>query len=379
MRPRQAAALVARREIVERVRDRSLLISTVVTLAILAAILVVPTLIGFGGTETYKVAVAGPQAEQVARAAQSNAKTFDAKIEIARVADERAVRKAVDDEQADAGLAGDAGAIIVRKKLDDNLGNALQQGSRLLRLEAQPPPPLPVRALQPTDNSDDLQSIAFVAALLLYFQLIGYGFWLASGIVEEKASRIVEVLLATIRARELLAGKIVGIGLVGLMQLVVIGAGATALGVATDQVDLTGDTVRAVGVVLAWFVLGYAFYACLFAVAGALVSRQEDVQNTTTPLSIVLFGSFMLSFAALDDPAGGLATALSFLPPTAPIIAPVRLIAGEMPVEQIVGAVVVLLASTAALVAVAARIYSHAVLRTGTRVKLLEAWRAAHS
>jgi len=289
------------------------------------------------------------------------------------------VRKAVDDEQADAGLAGDAGAIIVRKKLDDNLGNALQQGSRLLRLEAQPPPPLPVRALQPTDNSDDLQSIAFVAALLLYFQLIGYGFWLASGIVEEKASRIVEVLLATIRARELLAGKIVGIGIVGLMQLVVIGAGATALGVATDQVDLTGDTVRAVGVVLAWFVLGYAFYACLFAVAGALVSRQEDVQNTTTPLSIVLFGSFMLSFAALDDPAGGLATALSFVPPTAPIIAPVRLIAGEMPVEQIIGAVVVLLASTAALVAVAARIYSHAVLRTGTRVKLLEAWRAAHS
>ena len=377
MRPRQAAALVARREIVERVRDRSLLISTVVTLAILAAILVVPTLIGSGGTETYKVAVAEPQAEQVARAAQRNAKTFDAKIEIARVADERAVRKAVDDEQADAGLAGDAGAIIVRKKLDDNLGNALQQGSRLLRLEAQPPPPLPVRALQPTDNSDDLQSIAFVAALLLYFQLIGYGFWLASGIVEEKASRIVEVLLATIRARELLAGKIVGIGIVG--QLVVIGAGATALGVATDQVDLTGDTVRAVGVVLAWFVLGYAFYACLFAVAGALVSRQEDVQNTTTPLSIVLFGSFMLSFAALDDPAGGLATALSFVPPTAPIIAPVRLIAGEMPVEQIIGAVVVLLASTAALVAVAARIYSHAVLRTGTRVKLLEAWRAAHS
>jgi len=377
VRPRQAAALVARREIVERVRDRSLLISTVVTLAILAAILVVPTLIGSGGTETYKVAVAEPQAEQVARAAQRNAKTFDAKIEIARVADERAVRKAVDDEQADAGLAGDAGAIIVRKKLDDNLGNALQQGSRLLRLEAQPPPPLPVRALQPTDNSDDLQSIAFVAALLLYFQLIGYGFWLASGIVEEKASRIVEVLLATIRARELLAGKIVGIGIVG--QLVVIGAGATALGVATDQVDLTGDTVRAVGVVLAWFVLGYAFYACLFAVAGALVSRQEDVQNTTTPLSIVLFGSFMLSFAALDDPAGGLATALSFVPPTAPIIAPVRLIAGEMPVEQIIGAVVVLLASTAALVAVAARIYSHAVLRTGTRVKLLEAWRAAHS
>jgi ABC-2 type transport system permease protein len=379
MRPRHAAALVARREIVERIRDRSLLISTAVTLAILAAILLIPPLVGIGGTTTYKVAVAGPQAEQVARAAQRDAKTFDAKIEIVRVADERAVRKAVDAEKADAGLSGDARAIVVRKKLDDKLGNALQEGSRQLRLQAQPPPPLPVHTLLASDNSDDLQTITFVAVLLLYFQLVGYGYWLASGIVEEKASRIVEVLLATIRARELLAGKIVGIGIVGFMQLLVIGVGATALGVATDQVNLTGDTARAVGVVLAWFVLGYAFYACLFAVAGALVPRQEDIQNTTTPLSIVLFGSFMLSFAAIDDPGGGLATALTFIPPTAPMIAPVRLIAGEMPVEQIVVSVAVLLAGTAGLVAIAARMYSNAVLRTGTRVKLLEAWRSAQS
>jgi ABC-2 type transport system permease protein len=379
MRPRHAAALVARREIVERIRDRSLLISTAVTLAILAAILLIPPLIGIGGTTTYKVAVAGPQAEQVARTAQRAAKNFDAKIEIVRVADERAVRKAVDAEKADAGLSGDARAIVVRKKLDDKLSNALQEGSRQLRLQAQPPPPLPVHTLLASDNSDDLQTITFVAVLLLYFQLVGYGYWLASGIVEEKASRIVEVLLATIRARELLAGKIVGIGIVGFMQLLVIGVGATALGVATDQVNLTGDTARAVGVVLAWFVLGYAFYACLFAVAGALVPRQEDIQNTTTPLSIVLFGSFMLSFAAIDDPGGGLATALTFIPPTAPMIAPVRLIAGEMPVAQIVVSVAVLLAGTAALVGIAARMYSNAVLRTGTRVKLLEAWRSAQS
>lgn len=379
MKPRQAAALVARREIVERVRDRSLLISTAVTLAILAAVLLVPPLIGLGGTTTYNVAVAGPQAERVADSAQRLAKNFDAKIEIVRVSDEAAVRAAVDAEKADAGLSGDGGAIVVRKSLEDNLGNALQEGSRLTRLEAQPPPPLPVRALQPADNSDELQSIAFVAALLLYFQLIGYGYWLASGIVEEKASRIVEVLLATIRARDLLAGKIIGVGIVGFMQLVVIGSGATALGVATDQVNLDGDTAQAVGVVLAWFVLGYAFYACLFAVAGAIVARQEDIQNTTTPLSIVLFGSFMLSFAAIEDPGGGLATALSFIPPTAPMIAPVRLIAGEMPIEQVVGSVALLLAGIVALVGVAARIYSNAVLRTGTRVKLLEAWRSAQS
>jgi len=280
------------------------------------------------------------------------------------------VRKAVDDEQADAGLAGDAGAIIVRKKLDDNLGNALQQGSRLLRLEAQPPPPLPVRALQPTDNSDDLQSIAFVAALLLYFQLIGYGFWLASGIVEEKASRIVEVLLATIRARELLAGKIVGIGIVGLMQLVVIGAGATALGVATDQVDLTGDTVRAVGVVLAWFVLGYALYAGAFALAGSLVSRQEDIQSVTTPLLMGLIASFFLGFQAVDDPGGTLAQVLSYIPISAPLVMPVRMIAGDVALLEILVSVAIVVATTYAVIAFAARIYGSAVLQTGGRVRL---------
>ena len=272
--------LVARREIVERLRERSLLISTLVTLAILAAFIVVPSAIGLGGTETYKVAVAGAQAERLARAAQPAARSLDARIEIVRASDDAAVRRAVRSGDADAGITHAADAIVVREELDDNLGVALQEGARRLRLREQPPPPLPVRPLEAVDtNSGQQQSLAFVAVLLLYAQLIAYGFWLASGIVEEKASRIVEVLLATIRPRELLAGKIVGIGVVALSQLLLIGVVATALAVATGTLELAGDAVGALGVVLAWFVLGYAFYSCLFAVAGALVPRPEDVQT----------------------------------------------------------------------------------------------------
>jgi ABC-2 type transport system permease protein len=117
----------------------------------------------------------------------------------------------------------------------------------------------------------------------------------------------------------------------------------------------------------------------MFAVAGALVPRQEDIQNSTGPLTIVLVGSFLLSFSAIEDPGGGLATVLSFVPPTAPMVAPVRLIAGDMPLVQVVLSVAVLLASTAALVLVAARIYANAVLRTATRVRPLDAWRAPQS
>jgi ABC-2 type transport system permease protein len=380
MSRRATIALVARREIVERLRERSLLISTLVTIAILAAIIVVPSAIGLSGPDTFKVAVAGPQGERLARAAQAPARALDARIEIVRSAGDAAVRRAVAADDADAGITRGAGAIVVHEELDPKLGVALQEAGRALRQRAQPPPPLPVRVLEGTgQNSGKQQALAFVAVLLLYGQLIAFGFWLAAGIVEEKASRIVEVLLATIRPRELLAGKILGIGVVGLGQLLLIGIVGSAIAVAAGTLDLAGDAVGALAVVLAWFVLGYAFYSCLFAVAGALVPRQEDVQNSTGPLTLMLVGSFLLSFKAIEDPGGGLATALSFVPPTAPMIAPVRLIAGEMPLGQVLLSAGVLIAAALLLVSVAARIYANAVLRTRTRVRLLDAWRAPQS
>ena len=379
MSRRRAVWLVARREIVERLRDRSLLISTVVTLVILAAIVVLPQALGLGGKERYTVAVSGPQAERVAAAAQRTARAVDAEIEIDRLASPAAVRRAVSDDEADAGLTGAADRIVVRDELEDELGIALQEASRLLRLEARPPPALPVTALEGSDDSGGRVAIAFVAVFLLYGQLIGYGYWVTMGIVEEKSSRIVEVLLATIRPRDLLAGKVLGIGVVGLGQLLLIGVVGAALGVASGAVDATSDLFSAVPVVLAWFLLGYCFYACLFAVAGALVPRQEEVQNVTGPLLLMLIGAFVLSFTALEDPSGGLATVLSYVPPTAPMIMPVRLIAGEVPVEQVLASVAAILVCTVALIGVAARVYSNAVLRTGTRVKLIDAWRATQT
>ena len=123
--------------------------------------------------------------------------------------------------------------------------------------------------------------------------------------------------------------------------------------------------------------LGYAFYAALFAVAGALVPRQEEVQNATTPITIVLFAAYFLGFQAASEPGGGLAQVLSFVPPTAAIVLPVRVIAGDVAAWQLVIGVLLLLVAAAALLAAAARIYANAVLRTGGRVKLAEAWRAA--
>ena len=121
--------------------------------------------------------------------------------------------------------------------------------------------------------------------------------------------------------------------------------------------------------------LGYAFYACAFACAGALVPRLEELQSTTTPLTMVILVSLFIAFAVNSNPDGTLAHVTAFIPTTAPMTLPPRILLGEAPAAEIIGGALVTLAAAAALIPLAARIYSGAVLRTGSAVKLRDAWR----
>jgi len=384
---RRAVLEVARREVVERVRERSFLVSTLVTLLILAAVVVLPQVLG-GDGERRTVAVASPAGAELAAAAQARARALDVTVDVRRAAPGEAERL-VRDGEADAALVGDPVEVLARDGLDTELEAVLQGASAALRGQealadegvspeaaraALAPPPLPVRALEGEGGDEGL---AFIATFLLYGQLIGYGFWIAMGIVEEKASRVVEVLLSAVRPRDLLAGKVLGIGVVALAQLLLIGVVSVALALAVGALEVAGDALVPLAVVLGAFLLGYAFYACAFATAGALVPRQEEVQNVTTPLTLLLVASLFLAFAAIDDPGGGLARVATFLPPVAPMVLPVRLIAGEVPAWEVALSVLLLLAATAGLVRVAARVYRNAVLQTGSRIGLRAAWRAA--
>ena len=163
-----------------------------------------------------------------------------------------------------------------------------------------------VAALDPPDpDADARRSAAFFGVLLLYFQLIGYGVWVALGVVEEKSSRVVELLLATLRPWQLLTGKVIGIGLLGLGQLVLTGLVGIAAALGTGAVDVPSGIAGVAGQVIVWFLLGFAFYACLYAALAALVSRQEEVQNITAPLSIRLVGSFFLAISRPQQPGRG--------------------------------------------------------------------------
>jgi ABC-2 type transport system permease protein len=372
---RRAVTLVARREIVERIRERSLWISTAVTVIVLAGVLVLPSALGFGGATKGTIAAAGPQAGAVARQAVAVQKAFDVRLTVRRAASDAEARRLVRDGDADVAVLAGGRALAAAHDADDKVVSAVQAGSQAAR-GARLPPPLPV-AREGDNGSSQRQGIAFVAVVVLYGQLLGYGFWVASGVVEEKSTRVVELLLSTIRPRQLLAGKVLGIGVLGLGQLLLIGAFGVAIGAASGQLDMNADVASAVGAVLAWFVLGFGLYSCAFAVAGALVPRQEEIQSVTAPLTILILASFFLSFGVLDDPGSTLAQVLSLVPPCAPMVMPVRMIAGDVAAWEVVASVLLTLAGAVALISLAARIYGAAVLRTGSRVTLRAVWRAA--
>src|SRR6185503_17827380 len=123
--------------------------------------------------------------------------------------------------------------------------------------------------------------------------------------------------------------------------------------------------VSSIAIVLGWFVLGYFFYASLFTVAGALVSRQEDLQTTMTPLTLLIVASFFIGISATGDPSSTLATVASLLTPTAPLVMPSRIVLGEATALEIVASVAISIGATIALIPLATRVYSRAILRTG--------------
>jgi ABC-2 type transport system permease protein len=217
----------------------------------------------------------------------------------------------------------------------------------------QPPPP----------HREDNARIAFIGVLLLYGQLFGYGLWVATGVIEEKSSRIVEMLLSAIRPRQLLAGKIIGIGVLGLAQLITIASFAIVLALATGVQFAAGTAIWAALLVLGWFILGYAFYASLFAAAGSLVTRMEELQNVIVPINLTILVSFIISISSLQDPNSTVAVVASILPVSAALAMPVRIVLGAATGWQIALSLTLLIGS--------------AVLRTGSRVKLRDAWRAA--
>jgi len=383
--------LVARRDFWVRLRERSFLISTLLNVGVISVLILARASGGFGGAPSFDLGAVGDQGVAIANASERFAARSDITVEVHPYPDEASAQAALRDRTIDAVVTGTQ--LYGLESVDPRLQALVQTSAhraavaRVLaehhvpeaeRQAATSTDPLTLGALQPAPpDRQDNAAVAFVGVLLLYGQLFGYGLWVATGVIEEKASRIVEMLLSAVRPRQLLAGKILGIGVLGLAQLITIAGFAIGLALATGTPFVKSTAIWAALLVIGWFILGYAFYASLFAAAGSLVSRMEELQNVIVPINLTILVSFIISIGSLQDPNSTLAVVASILPVSSALAMPVRIVLGAATGWQIALSLTLLIGSAVALVPVGARLYAGAVLRTGSRVKLREAWRAA--
>lgn len=388
--------VVAARDFSVRLRDKGFAISTAITVTVLSIFILLRAYAG--GPDSFDLAVVGDRA--VADRAAVIAERAGIDLRVVPLRDEGSVERALRDGRADAAFVGGhadvlAGVATLRvlrdvpslldqvvqaaaiaTRLEDALEDAGASNDTIQALQDQHPvDAAPI--LPPDPDRDTKAAVALAAVLVLYGQLFGYGVWVATGVIEEKSSRVVEVLLSTIRARHLMAGKIAGIGALGLLQLILIAIFAVSLATVTGAIDIPADSLSAAALTVGWFVLGFSFYAALFAVAGALVSRMEELQNAIVPINLVVFASFFISIGAVDDPDSGIAKIASLLPISSALAMPVRMVLGSATTWEIVASLAIVIGSTALLIPLAGRVYAGAILRTGGRVKVRDAWRAA--
>jgi ABC-2 type transport system permease protein len=385
--PLRRAALVARREAREHARQRSFVVSTLFTCAVIVGLVVVPAVLPFGDREGPRVGYTAdvPAAVPVVLADRAG----DA-VRSTAYPDRAAAADALRAGQIDAVVLGNGQVLVVAElapALQDVLEPALREAAlhdALAEATGQPPaaalPGRDVLEIVPLDPPDPLAGqrrlVAAVGMFVILVQVASIGFLVAQGVVEEKSSRVVELLLARVRPGELLAGKLVGLGLLGLAQLLIfVAVGLLTLAAAPDR-SIPPGLVPIGAPLLVWYVAAFALFAALTTVAASLASRAEELWETISPAGYVLMLGVGPALFAFANPEGLTARVGSLLPPAAPFTMPLRAAATHVPAWEVALALASTAAACAALVAFAAGVYRRGVLQVSRRVTLRQLLRA---
>jgi ABC-2 type transport system permease protein len=385
--------LVAARELRERLRGRAFRIGTVLILAVIAAAIVIPAIRG-SKASVQRVGVAGALSAPLRAAVVADGSAAATTVTLVPEASQAAAEADLRGGRIDIALI-DGRAVVTDKPITAN-GNASSATAKLASAVARTvgtadamraagltaaqaaalgaARAVPVTSLQPAGPGTSQRATSLIGLLLVFFLLTQYNTWTLIGVLEEKSSRVVEVLLAAVPPARLLAGKVLGIGLTVFLQagVAVVAALAIAHGVHSDV--LHGTSTLSIAATLAWLVLGYAFYSWVYAAAGAMASRQDQVQSLAFPLGLPVIFAYIISLtAATSGNASLLVHVLAYLPPTAPLAMPVLVGLGAVSWWQFAASALISLACTVGVAAVAASVYQRAILQTGRRVRLREA------
>jgi len=384
--------LVMAREIKQRVRSKSFAITTVLLcVGILGAGVLNRVLSGDDSPTKYDVAVVGEIPAGFDDAAQQVAQALDIVIRIDSTPSRDDAEREIRDGDSDVAVDTSTGELLASEAPPQELSAALnaawqsaksQQAAVAAGLDAEQistilsPTALQTVGLAGGADDDDTVGtvVGFAAAILLFISINAFGGMVLTGVVEEKSTGVVEVLLAHVRAYQLLTGKVFGIGAVAMMQLTAaVAAGLVALKISGTSVP-NGVWVG-LPTTLLWFVCGFVLYSTLFALAGSFVSRQEDAQGAAAPISMLFTAAYLTVFALGGSPESTVTRVVSILPPFAPLLMPLRIAVGAASVVEIVVAAVLLLAATFAMLRLAGAVYGRTLLHRGSRLKWKDALR----
>lgn len=382
--------LVAAREMRQRVATRSFWAFTALLIVLILAGGVIIRIVSGDSRrpEVVSVGVVGGVPGEFEQRLVSAASLFDRRASLVRFPDAATARQALGDDEVDVAVIPADGEVVFASDVDEQVLGTVQQAWSSAEIElaladrglsgeeiaaALSPTPLDAVTL---DEDEDVgeragQVVGTMTTVMLYIAVVTYGTYVLNGVVEEKSTSVVEVLLARARPERLLAGKVIGIGVAGMAQIA-LAVAALVVALAISGLSVPAELWSSLPSVLVWFLGGYALYSTLYALAGALVSRQEDAQSAAWPITGVLIVTYLIAYSwGTQDSIVG--RVLSVLPPMAPLLMPARMAAGTASVGWIAAALVLLLGSVALAWILTGRIYEQVVLQRGTRIS----WRSA--
>ena len=405
---------IIKREYLTRVRSKGFIIGTILSPLIMASFILIPILIGrSGGQDKYQIVALDQSGDDLLferlAVALAPTKPGQPRYEILREeissqeqldARRQALSQRVADKQLDGYLilppdalrqeeikfyAKNATGFTNRARLEGALRNAISERRIALEgLDAERIRGL-MKGVELTivnargESESGRVVVAFVLVMFIYMTVLLYGMTVMRGVMEEKQSRIIEILLASVSPFHLMLGKVVGIGLVGLTQYIVW----TVSGLAISAVS-AGGAILAAGFnmpkisislmifFITYYLLGYFLYAALYAMIGAMVSNEDDGQQMVLPVSLTFALSFVVSTIALQNPNGMLVTSLSLVPFFGPSLMFLRIALGAAPAWQIAASLILLVVTIIAVTWVAGKIYRVGVLMYGKRPTLPE-------
>ncbi len=408
--------IVIRREYLQRVRSKWFLIATFAGPIFMLGVMILPGLFASRSEETRRTVVVvdetGVLRDRIAPRLEEGGFTVEPP-QAADVPEDTLIRRVID---------GDIGAYLVLNQETLDRGHVLYRGSRgpsVIRglgiRQAISQSVLEVR-LAETGSGEGLSDllsggelevqilggegggagagdiefgVAFIGALMLYMVILLYGIAVMRAVLEEKTSRIVEILISTLRPWQLMLGKILGVGSVGLTQLAIwVGMGVLGFTLGLPALmasrpelvnrEILAQATPSMGLValfLALFFLGFFLYSALYAAVGAMCSAEEEVQQAQMPVTMLMVLSVLFLVPCVEAPTSTLATTLSMIPFLTPVLMFARAAAGGVPDWQIAASLVLMVVAIGGVAWLAGRIYKVGILMQGKRPTFPELWR----